>query len=104
MGLHVPVAFFVFNRPEVTERVFAEIARARPRTLLVVADGPRNEAEWVKCQATRRVVERIDWDCDVMHYYAESNLGCRRRMATGIDWVFSQFEEAILMEDDCLPH
>jgi len=104
MSLHVPVAFFIFNRPEPTERVFAEIARAQPRTLLIVADGPRNEAEWTRCQKTRRIVERIDWACDVRHYYAESNLGCRRRMVTGIDWVFSQCEEAILMEDDCLPH
>jgi len=35
--------------------------------------------------------------------FAEENLGCKKRMASGIDWVFSQVEEAILLEDDCVP-
>ncbi|HSP63875.1 MAG TPA: hypothetical protein VLQ90_12890, partial [Pyrinomonadaceae bacterium] len=25
-------------------------------------------------------------------------------MSSGIDWVFEQVEEAIILEDDCLPH
>ena len=104
MSLQVPLAFFIFNRPDPTRRVFAEIAKAQPRTLLVIADGPRTDAEWPRCQETRRIVEQITWPCEVRHFFAESNLGCRRRMVTGIDWVFSQFEEAILLEDDCLPH
>jgi len=103
MSLDVPVAFFIFNRPDPTRRVFAEIAKTQPRKLLVIADGPRTDAEWPRCQETRRLVEHIDWPCDVRHFFAESNLGCRRRMVTGIDWVFSQAEEAILLEDDCLP-
>ena len=32
---------FLFNRPDTTARVFAEIAKERPKKLLVVADGPR---------------------------------------------------------------
>ena len=28
--LHTPVAFIIFNRPDTTERVFAEIAKVRP--------------------------------------------------------------------------
>jgi hypothetical protein len=41
MALKTPVVFLVFNRPELTARVFAEIRRARPERLLIVADGPR---------------------------------------------------------------
>ena len=41
--MHTPVALLMFNRPDLTERVFEEIARARPRTLLVIADGPRRD-------------------------------------------------------------
>jgi hypothetical protein len=101
-----PVALFVFNRPEPTRRVFAEIAKLRPRTLLVVADGPRagrpGEAEL--CAEVRHIVEAVDWECTVLRSYADENLGCRRRVASGLDWVFSRCEEAIILEDDCLPH
>ena len=30
-------------------------------------------------------------------------MGCRRRVISGLDWVFSLVEEAIILEDDCLP-
>ena len=49
-------------------------------------------------------MEQIDWDCEVFRNYSEVNLGCRKRVITGLDWVFEQVEEAIILEDDCLPH
>lgn len=104
-ALDTPVAFFIFNRPATTERVFDTIAAARPKTLLIVADGPRRDrpADAGDCAATRAITERIDWPCNVRRLYAESNLGCRFRVSSGLDWVFSQAEEAIILEDDCLP-
>jgi hypothetical protein len=103
MNPQVPVAFFIFNRPVPTRRVFAEIARLRPAILLITADGPRHAADVPLCEATREIVAHIDWPCDVRRNYSDTNLGVRRRMYTGIDWVFEQFEQAILLEDDCLP-
>lgn len=101
----VPVALLVFNRPELTERVLAAIAAARPTRLLVVGDGPRadrpGEPELVA--RTRSVLERVDWPCQVQTCYADTNLGCKDRISSGLDWVFSQVEEAIILEDDCLP-
>src|SRR6267142_406558 len=104
--LKTPITFIIFNRPDTTARVFAEIARAKPPKLLIVADGPRvdrmGEAE--RCAQTRAVVERIDWNCEVLTNYSSVNLGCRNRVASGIDWVFEQVEESIILEDDCVPH
>lgn len=103
--MDTPVAFFIFNRPATTQRVFDAIAAARPRTLLVVADGPRSDrqSDASDCSATRAITERIEWPCDVRRLYAENNLGCRSRVSSGLDWVFSQAAEAIVLEDDCLP-
>lgn len=104
-NLITPVAFFIFNRPRATERVFAEIAKAKPPRLLVVGDGPRAQrlGEFEKVAATRAIIERVDWDCDVLTNYSDINLGCKKRVSSGIDWVFEQVEEAIILEDDCLP-
>jgi hypothetical protein len=103
--MDTPVAFLIFNRPDVTARVFAEIARARPKKLLVIADGPRldriGEAE--KCAAARAIIERVDWECEVLKNYSDVNLGCGRREASGMIWIFEQVEEAIILEDDTLP-
>jgi hypothetical protein len=104
--LTTPVALIIFRRPEFTERVMAAIAEAKPRKLLVIADGPRpNRPEDVDaCAAARAVIDRVDWDCEVVKNYSEVNLGCGHRPATGITWVFEHVEEAIILEDDCVPH
>jgi hypothetical protein len=100
-----PVALFVFNRPDTTRRVFEAIANVRPARLLLVADGPRpgkgGEAE--ACQQVREIVSRVDWPSEVSTNFAESNLGCKDRMISGLNWVFSLVEEAIILEDDILP-
>jgi hypothetical protein len=49
------------------------------------------------------VTEQIDWDCEVFRNYADRNMGCRNRVSSGLDWVFEQCEEAIILEDDSLP-
>jgi hypothetical protein len=102
--LKTPVAFVIFNRPDRSERVFAEIAKARPAKLLVVADGPRHPGEREQCDAARAIIDRVDWDCEVLKNYSAVNLGCKRRVSSGLGWVFDQVEEAIILEDDCLPH
>ena len=100
------VALIIFNRPDTTERVFLEIAKVRPPKLLVIADGPRSDrlGERERCNAARAIIDRVDWPCDVLTNYSEVNLGCKDRVSSGIDWVFSQVEEAIILEDDCLPN
>jgi hypothetical protein len=104
--IKTPVALIIFNRPDTTQRVFETIRQAKPPLLLVVADGPREEkpGEAEKCAAARAIIEGVDWDCEVLKNYSEINLGCRRRVASGLDWVFDTVEETIVLEDDCVPH
>ena len=104
--MQTPVTFLVFNRPELTAQVFARIRDARPPKLLIVCDGPRpNRPDDIeKVTSVRNLIDRgIDWPCEVLRNYAEQNLGCRNRIASGITWAFEQVEESIILEDDCLP-
>lgn len=101
--MNATIALFLFNRPELTARVFTEIRRARPGRLLLIADGPRDDRERERCELARQAAGPIDWQCEVQRNFSGVNLGCRARMGSGIDWVFSQADEAILLEDDCLP-
>lgn len=105
MAINTPVAFIIFNRSDVTERVFQAIRYAQPQKLFVISDGPRGDrpGEAEKCAAARAVIDQVDWECEVLTNHSDTNLGCKRRVSSGIDWVFSQVEEAIILEDDCLP-
>lgn len=98
-----PIVFLIFRRPDLTSRVFQIIRQVQPKTLLVVADGPRSSSETELCRQARAVTERIDWDCKVLRNYSDVNMGCRMRVSSGLDWAFEHVEEAIILEDDCLP-
>jgi hypothetical protein len=101
----VPVVLIVYNRLETTARVFARIAAARPKTLLIVADGPRADrpGDADRCAAVQELVTRPPWNCDVRVNRAQSNLGFNRRISSGLAWAFDLFDEVIVLEDDCLP-
>lgn len=100
-----PVLLLVYNRLQTTIPVFEAIAASRPSTLLVVADGPKqSDAEDARrCEAVRKLVCQPRWDCDLRVNCADSNLGFKRRISTGLAWALSQFEEIIVVEDDCVP-
>lgn len=104
--MKTPIVMLVYNRPDKTAAAFQAVRTIRPAKLLIVADGPRAQRpdDHTRCQATRAIFEEIDWPCEVLTNYAEQNLGCRRRVSSGLNWVFEQVETAIILEDDCVPH
>lgn len=100
-----PVVFIIFNRPDTTSVVFEEIRKYKPKRLLIIADGPRanKENEKFLCECTRNVI-KVDWECEVTKIYSEENLGCKNRIVSGLNEVFELVDEAIILEDDCVPH
>jgi hypothetical protein len=100
-----PVLFLIFNRPDKTRKVFNKIRQVKPRQLFIAADGPRisipGEAE--KCQQTRKIIEEIDWDCELFTLFREQNLGCKKSVSSAINWFFDNVDEGVILEDDCVP-
>jgi predicted O-linked N-acetylglucosamine transferase (SPINDLY family) len=103
--LRTPVVLIIFNRTDTTQRVFDAIREVKPLKLLVISDAPRinREGEAEQCEATRAIINQVDWECEVLTNHSNINLGPRKRISSGLDWVFEQVEEAIVLEHDCLP-
>lgn len=103
-NFHTPILFLIFNRPDTTERVFEIIRKIKPQKLFVSADGPRPDkpGEKEKCMQTRKIIGRIDWDCEVHRNFSDVNLGCKKGVVKGISWFFENVEEGIIIEDDCI--
>lgn len=100
-----PVIFIIFNRTDTADKAFEAIRAAKPRKLLVVADGPRLNVpgEIEKCSATRAIVDKVDWECEVHKNFSETNMGIRRRVSSGITWAFELVDKAVIIEHDCIP-
>ncbi len=104
--MDLAVAYIVFNRPHHTRETFAAIRAQRPARLFIIADGPRpgHPTDRERCAEVRDIVSRVDWPCTVRHNFADVNMGLKNRVSSGLDWVFSEVEAALVLEDDCLPH
>jgi len=100
-----PVALFIFRRPDLTRKVFDRIAEYRPQKLFIIADGARNDVanELELTEQSRLETEVVDWPCEVVRIYSDTNLGFQKRFFTGLDQVFKAVDSCIILEDDCLP-
>lgn len=92
-----PVLMIMFNRPHKAAEVFAKVRQVKPPKLFIAVDGARpdhpGEADKVRqCQA---FAQMVDWDCDVKTDFAETNMGCRDRVASAITWAFEHVEELL---------
>ena len=43
--MQVPIAFFIYKRPELTKAVFQQIIASQLKDVFVFADGPTNDLE-----------------------------------------------------------
>lgn len=103
-NIDIPVAIIFFNRADTLQEVFDAVRKARPSQLFLIQDGARannpDDAEGI--EACRNVFAHVDWECEVHKNYSEENLGCGRRVSSGISWVFEHVDRAVIIEDDCI--
>lgn len=100
----VPVVLVIYNRADTTSQVFAAIRRSRPRRLYVFGDAPREKpGDAERVAAARAATDLVDWPCRVERRYAEANQGAGRAMAAACAAVFDGDEQAVFLEDDCVP-
>lgn len=102
-----PVAIFIYKRPQLVKDLILAISGYQPSKLYIVADGPKVDSknnESQLCEEARRKAEvGINWGCEINKIYAPKNMGLRDRMQSGLDQIFANETEAILLEEDCHP-
>ena len=104
-GPQFPVVLIAFNRPDLTAQVFERIRQWKPRELVLIMDGPReghSEDRELVAQV-KGLVWQVDWPCSVTEDFADTNLGLKQRISSGLTGVFATHDAAIVLEDDCVP-
>ena len=99
----IPIVLIVFNRIDLVEKQIEILKKIEPKKMLVVCDAPKNEKDCSAVKSIRALFEHLPWNCTVLKNYAEENMGCDRRITSGLDWAFEHVDKAIILEDDCIP-
>lgn len=105
-NLNTPIVLICFNRPAVTKKIFQQIKKQKPSKLFIIMDGPRlgNNIDLKNCKKVKKIISQIDWKCKVFRNFSNDNLGLKKRVISGLDWVFKKVDRAIILEDDCYPN
>ena len=107
MSFDTPILIIFWRRSSSLLRVIESLRVIAPTKLFLASDGPRqdNSLEAEQVAEARLLAEKaIDWPCDIARRYSENNHGVKYGPINALNWFFSQVEEGIILEDDCLPH
>lgn len=101
----IPVLILAFNRSEKIQALLHALRSIQPKKIYISLDGPRagNAQDELEQQKIIEQVQAIDWQCTLKIHKNNTNLGCKKAVASGITWFFSKEEKGIILEDDCIP-
>lgn len=101
-----PVLLIAFNRPQYTEQVIMAIRQAKPTSFYVAVDGPRVgvDEDAQAQEQIKKLLELVDWECDLHTLFRENNLGCGLGPSEAISWALANEDRIIVLEDDCVPN
>lgn len=101
-----PVLFTPFARPEYARQTFDAIKKAKPKKLYFYSDKGRedNAVEIERNNVIRAMLNEIDWSCDLKTNLRKEHSGSVYvSMWNAFSWIFENEEEAIILEEDCVP-
>lgn len=96
------IALFVYDRPQCTEKVLESLKRNHVEELYVFQDGLGEKTNLAGWERNAQLIREIDW-CSV--HYTQNELkadSLDRQIVYGIDKVFEEKDEIIVIEDDCV--
>lgn len=76
----------------------------KPKTLYIISDGGVSELDKDTINESRNIVNRmVDWECHLIFYKLDKNLGPYEIWNYGVKRVFEKHDRAIILEEDILP-
>jgi len=102
-----PILVIAYNRPDHLTVLIERLREVQPKKIYFAVDGPRKnkdaDTDTDKVGQCKDLTHTINWDCEVITNFQESNLGCGLGVSTAITWFFESEERGIILEDDIIP-
>lgn len=103
--MNTPVVITAFNRPDCCLLLYRALEKVKPKRLYVISDAARTDVDGENSlvESSRRIFQRVSWECELLPLYSIDNEGPRDRIINGLNEVFLKEEMAIILEHDCIP-
>jgi hypothetical protein len=98
-----PVLLFAFNRPKHLARLLESISLNEgfeEFNYFIFIDGPRNIDDKLKIEEIRNLIDEYNLTLKIEATFSTENYGVRTSLQKNISYMFSKYEEVIVLEDD----
>lgn len=104
-----PIALFVYNRPQHTERTLKFLKQnelAAESRLFIFSDGPKRSKDEDKVAEVRELLKTIDGFKSIEIIESDINLGLAASIIAGVTKLVKAYKQVIVFEDDLIssPH
>ncbi|RZJ81647.1 MAG: glycosyltransferase [Flavobacterium sp.] len=100
-----PIALFVYNRPQHTERTVKFLKQnelAADSRLFIFSDGAKSETDADKVAEVREFIKKIDGFKSVEIVESKTNLGLANSVIAGVTRLNTTYGKVIVFEDDLI--
>ena len=105
MQTFAPIALFVYNRPQHTERTLKFLKQnelAAESRLYVFSDGPKTAADEQAVSEVRDVIKNIEGFKNVTIVARDKNMGLAESIIAGVNRLVADYKQVIVLEDDLI--
>ncbi|NII84093.1 MULTISPECIES: glycosyltransferase family 2 protein [unclassified Pedobacter] len=104
-----PIALFVYNRPQHTERTLQFLQQNELATqshLYIFSDGAKTVQDEEKVAAVRKIIKKADGFKSVKVIESKTNAGLANSVIAGVTKLIAEYDQVIVFEDDLVtsPH
>ena len=100
-----PIALFVYNRPQHTERTLKFLKQnelAAESRLFIFSDGAKSNADEEKVNEVRELIKKTDGFKSLEIIESKTNLGLANSVIAGVDQLTATYGQVIVFEDDLI--
>ena len=99
-----PIIILAYNRAKNLKKLIEILKGINALNIYISCDGPKNNfIDQNNCLEVKKIINTINWKCNLEKNYIEKNYGCKNGVSKGLDWFFSKEDFGIILEDDCVP-
>lgn len=102
--MKIGTILFTYNRSNHTKQVLDALSKnsVLPEKLYIFQDGMKKSTNADEWNRVGEVIQDVNW-CDTEIHISNENKGLSKSITFGLDYVLSECDAAIILEDDCVP-
>ncbi len=102
--MEIGTVLFTWHRSEHTQKVLDALKHntVLPDRLYIFQDGISDRTNCEEWHKVNQIIQNVDF-CNTTVVVSKVNLGCRKSIVSGINYVLSKCDAVIVLEDDCVP-